>query len=83
MPFGLTNAPPTFARLMTEVLQPFIDRFVVVYLDNIVIFSKTKQEHAEHVRLVLKALEEHKLVANAKKSVFFQTQVEYLGHVVS
>ena len=67
MPFGLTNAPATFQNLMNLVLQPFLGRFTVVYLDNILIYSKDEKEHEEHVRRVLEALQTHGLYAKPSK----------------
>jgi len=72
MPFGLTNAPSTFMILINEVLKPFFFKFVVVYLDDILIFSRTKEEHLEHVRKVLQRLKEDKLLINLKKCTFPQ-----------
>ena len=67
MPFGLTNAPATFCNLMQRVLADFIDKFVVVYLDGIVIYSKTMDEHVEQFRLVFKALRDNKLYVKKEK----------------
>jgi hypothetical protein len=83
MPFGLCNAPATFQRLMNTILQPYLDRFAVVYLDDILIYSKTPQEHLDHVRLVLQALQEHHLHIKLKKCAFGLAQVDFLGHVIS
>lgn len=82
MPFWLTNAPSTFMRLMNEVLKPFLGKFVVVYLDDIMIFSRTKEEHLEHVRKVLHRLKEEKLLINLK-CTFLKEELMYLGFVVS
>ncbi|GBG74853.1 hypothetical protein CBR_g19366 [Chara braunii] len=79
MPFGLTNAPATFQRCMNDLFRPWLDIFVVVYLDDILVFSKTLQEHQGHLRQVLEKLRE---ANNAKKCEWAKTQVLYLGHVL-
>ena len=83
IPFGLTNAPSTFIRLMNEVLKKFLEKFVIVYLDDISIFSKTLDEHLLHIRSVLERLREEKLLINLKKCSFAKKELVYLGFVVS
>jgi hypothetical protein len=83
VPFGLTNAPATFMCLMNNVLKKFLDRFVLVFIDDILIYSKNREEHEEHIRLILQVLREHHLYTKFSKCDFFQKQVHYLGHVIS
>ena len=82
MSFGLTNAPSTFQSLMNSILRPYIDKFVLVYLDDILIYSNTPEEHREHLWLVLEALRRHKLYARPSKCTFNQPEMEFCGHIV-
>src|SRR3954468_19781935 len=83
MPFGLTNAPATFQALVQDVLRPLLDRCVIVYIDDILIYSQDEQEHAEHLRQVLRLLRQHQLYGKISKCEFFKKSVEYLGHIIS
>ncbi|RVW25255.1 Transposon Tf2-2 polyprotein [Vitis vinifera] len=80
MPFGLTNAPATFCTLMNKIFHPYLDKFVVVYLDDIVIYSNTLKEHEEHLRKVFKILRQNKLYVKKKKCSFAKEEVSFLGH---
>ena len=82
MPFGLTNAPAVFQTLVNDVLREFINIFVVVYLDDILIFSRTPKEHTAHIRLVLQRLLENRLFVKAEKCMFNAASVEFLGHIL-
>lgn len=82
LPFGLTNAPGTFMHLMHETFREYLDDFVLVFLDDILIYSKTLEEHEVHVRKVLERLRKSKLFAKESKCEFFRTEVEFLGHHV-
>jgi hypothetical protein len=83
MPFGLTNAPAVFMRLMNDVFRDYFDDFIVIFFDDILIYSKTLEEHARHLRLALQKLRRHQLFAKFSKCKFAATEVEYLGHIVS
>ena len=83
MPFGLTNAPAVFMDLMNRVCKPFLDRFVIVFIDDIQIYSKSKAEHAQHLRLVLELLQGNRLYAKFSKCEFWLEEVQFLGHIVN
>lgn len=82
MPFELSNAPSTFMRLMNWVFQLFIERFVIVYLNNVLIYSHSKNWHLQHLREVRKALQQHTLYANIKKCSFITDSVIFLRFVM-
>ncbi|XP_058181277.1 uncharacterized protein LOC131299715 [Rhododendron vialii] len=83
MPFGLTNAPATFMDLMNRIFRAYLDRFVVVFVDDILIYSPTEKEHQSHLTIVLEILREHQLYAKLSKCEFWLSEVKFLGHVVS
>lgn len=83
MPFGLCNAPATFQRLMNDTLRPFLNKFVCVYLDDIIIFSPDEESHAGHLDMVFDALRKEKFYAKKSKCEFYKSDIEFLGHVVS
>jgi hypothetical protein len=83
VPFGLTNAPAAFMNLMNLVLMPYLDKFVVVFIDDILIYSRSTEEHAEHLRSLLQTLRERQLYAKFKKCEFWLEEVAFLGHVIS
>jgi hypothetical protein len=83
MSFGLTNAPSYFMHLMNKVFMEYMDKFVVVFVDDILIFSKTEEEHETDLRLVLEKLRTHQLYAKFSKCEFWLSEVAFLGHVMS
>src|SRR3954471_13318832 len=83
MPFRLTNAPATFQALVQDILKPLLDICVIVYIDDILIYSRNDQEHVQHIRQVLEILRKHKMYGNMAKCEFFKESVKYLGHVIS
>jgi len=83
MSFGLMNAPAYFMYLMNSVFMPELDKFVVVFIDDILVYSENEQDHAEHLRLVLTRLREHHLYAKFSKCEFWLKKVPFLGHILS
>ena len=83
MPFGLTNASVAFMGLMNRVFQPYLDRFVVIFVDDILIYSQSEVEHEDHLRIVLQLLRDHQLYVKFSKCEFWLAEVGFLGHVVS
>ena len=83
MPFGLTNALAAFMDLMNQVFQPNLDRFVIVFIDDIIVYSGSSEEHSEHLRIVLQTIRERHLYAKLSKCQFWLDRVAFLGHVIS
>jgi hypothetical protein len=83
VPFGLAVAPPVFQSLINEVLRPYLDKFCLFYLDDILISSRTLKEHMEHLRMVPDELREHKLYFNLSKCEFLRSNLTYFGHSIS
>jgi hypothetical protein len=83
MSFGLTNAPAYFMYMMNKVFMEYLDKFIVVFIDDILLYSRNEEEHEGHLRLVLQKLQDHKLYAKLSKCEFWLEQVAFLGHVIS
>ena len=83
MPFGLTNAPAAFMDLMNCVFGPYVDQFVVVFIDDILVYSKDRENHNTHLRVVLETLRKEQLYAKLSKCEFWLNEVSFLGHIVS
>ncbi|XP_031127569.1 uncharacterized protein LOC116029662, partial [Ipomoea triloba] len=83
MPFGVTNAPGTFMDLMNRIFLPYLDKFIVVFIDDILVYSKTPEEHEEHLRTALQLLREKKLYAKLSKCEFWKEEVAFLGHIIT
>ncbi|KAJ0480755.1 putative nucleotidyltransferase, Ribonuclease H [Helianthus annuus] len=83
MPFGMTNAPAVFMDLMNRVCKPYLDDFVIVFIDDILIYSKNKEDHERHLRLILELLRKEQLYAKFSKCDFWIREVHFLGHIVN
>ncbi|GKB84158.1 putative reverse transcriptase domain-containing protein [Tanacetum coccineum] len=82
IPFSLTNAPAIFMDLMNRVCKPYLDKFVIVFIDDILIYSKNKKEHEEHLKAILELLKKEELYAKFSKCEFWISKVQFLGHVI-
>ncbi|GJZ61239.1 putative reverse transcriptase domain-containing protein [Tanacetum coccineum] len=82
MPFGLTNTPAVFMDLMNQVCKPYLDKFVIVFIDDILIYSKDKEEHGEHLKIILELLKKEQLCAKFSKYDFWLDLIQFLGHVI-
>nr|GFC15821.1 putative reverse transcriptase domain-containing protein [Tanacetum cinerariifolium] len=82
MPFGLTNAPTIFMDLMNRVYKPYLDKFVIVFIDDILIYSKDEKEHEEHLKEILELLKKEELYAKFSKCALWIPKVQFLGHVI-
>jgi hypothetical protein len=83
MSFGLTNAPAYFMYLMNKIFMEYLDKFVMVFIDDILVYSSSEEEHEEQLSLVLQKLRDHKLYAKMSKCEFWMEQVAFLGHIIS
>jgi hypothetical protein len=83
MSFGLTNAPAFFVNLMNSMFMDYLDKFVVVFIDDILIYSQNEEEHVDHLRIVLQRLREHQLYAKLTKCEFWIVEVLFLGHIIN
>jgi hypothetical protein len=83
MPMGLTNAPATFQSYINNTLRGYVDDFCVVYLDDILIYLQSKEEHIQHLKKIMEYLRQSELYANPKKCSFFQDEIEFLGYLVN
>jgi hypothetical protein len=83
VPFGLTNTPAIFINLMNNIFMSYLDKFVIVFIDDILLYFKDEAEHVNHLRIVLQTLREHQLYAKFSKCEFWLDKVEFLGHVIT
>jgi hypothetical protein len=83
VPFGLSNAPVVFMCLMNGVFREYLNKFVIFFLDDILIYSKSEEEHGHHLKMALQVLREHQLYTKLRKCSFYQKQIHYLGHIIS
>jgi hypothetical protein len=83
VPFGLSKSPAIFMCLMNGVLRDYLDKFVIVFLDDILVYSNSEEDHEQHLRMVLQVFREHQLYAKLRKCSFYQRQIHYFGHIIS